>query len=197
MEISKLINELHYYQMYLGEFLSDFELNEAICDLYEENKGCYNQYGLCLGNISGALNYRQHMLCYLLFYNDSDGKSIPKLINRIRDTEIVNDKKLTAGIKNIVSKLEKPFAEAKNDIENLKEYRHNVYAHWNKKVFNSDWQQEFALNHQFNYDKILELSIQCFKIFSEILILLGGEPFEKSLIKNHSIEYFFNKLKKQ
>lgn len=196
METTELINELHYYQMYLGEFLSDFEINEAICDLYEENKVCYNQYGLCLGNISSALSYRQHMLCYLLFYNDSDGKSIPKLINRIKDTKIVNDKELSKDIKNIVFKLDEPFSKAENDIDNLKEYRHNVYAHWNKKVFNTDWQQEFTFNHQFNYDNILELSIQCFKVFSEILILLGSEPFEKSLVSNHSIEFLLNRLKK-
>ena len=196
METTELINELHYYQMYLGEFLSDFEINEAICDLYEENKVCYNQYGLCLGNISGALSYRQHMLCYLLFYNDSDGKSIPKLINRIKDTKIVNDKELSKDIKNIVFKLNEPFSKAENDIDNLKEYRHNVYAHWNKKVFNTDWQQEFTFNHQFNYDNILALSIQCFKVFSEILILLGSEPFEKSLVSNHSIEFLLNRLKK-
>lgn len=66
MEITELINELHHYQMYLGKFLSDFELNEAICDFYEENKVCYNQYELCLGNISEALSYRQHMLFVVL-----------------------------------------------------------------------------------------------------------------------------------
>lgn len=195
MKIQELVNEIQYYQMYLGEFLSDFEINEAICDFSEENKNCYNKYGLCLGHISGALNYRQHMLCYLLFYNSSDGKSIPKFINRIKDTKIVNDNELSKLIKNIVSKLDSPFLEAKKDIENLKEYRHNVYAHWNKNVFNTDWQQEFESNHKFNYDNILELSIQCFKVFSEILSLLGSEPFEKSLISKYSISLLFDKLK--
>lgn len=31
----KIVTELKYYQKYLGELISHFYINEAICDLYD------------------------------------------------------------------------------------------------------------------------------------------------------------------
>ena len=195
MTKEELINELQNYQMYLGEFVSDFVINESICDFNDENQSKFHYYGNCLSKISSALKYRQHMLCYLLFYKSSDGKSIPRLLNRIKSTSILDDKELSRKIREIASQADDTLSKASQDIDNLKEYRHNVYAHWNDELFNTEWQNDFANNHKFNYENILELGGLCFRLFGEILNLLGSQSFVGSVENNEAIQRFICKLK--
>ena len=191
-----IVNSIKYFQMYLGEVLSYYQLNDAICDFYDTTQGKFNEYGNCLGYISSALNYRQHMLCYLLFYYDKDSKSIPRLINEIRDNRVLADKELDHKLKNVALKMAAELDSFHADIENLMEYRHNVYAHWNKKVFNDDWQTQFKKNHTINYKNILLLCQKCFEYFSDMLIMMGEEPFVKSFINDFEIKHFISQLKR-
>ncbi|MBQ9751016.1 MAG: hypothetical protein IJV87_10630 [Clostridia bacterium] len=98
MDKQKLVNEIQYFQMYLSTIISNLRLNDAICDFYENDTKSFNRYGICLGNISDALNYRQHMLCYLLFFDDKESKSIPRFLRRVQDTKIVSDKAIDLGL---------------------------------------------------------------------------------------------------
>ena len=36
MKNNEFVNELKYYQMFLGEVISDYYINEAICDLFDQ-----------------------------------------------------------------------------------------------------------------------------------------------------------------
>lgn len=187
--------DIKYYQLYLKELISDYYINESICDFYDENKSLYIRYGNCLSDISKSLKYRQHMLCYLLFYEDKESKSIPKLLNRIRDTKIIKDKELDKAIKILAKEIEDYVDSNKKDIENLKEYRHNVYAHWNKKLFDQNWQNEFQSQHTFDFKKIITLSQKCIETLSIILSFLGEDSYVYPEPDTHYIEKFIKKLK--
>ena len=192
----EIINTIKYFQRYIGEILSNYQINNAICDFYDFNKNKFREYGNCLGHISSALNYRQYMLCYLLFYHDKESKSIPKLINQIKDNRVVADKELDKQLKNIALKINSELNSFSLDIENLKEYRYDIYAHWNTKVFNESWQEQFIKDHPINYSNLLLLCQKCFEHFSNILVIIGDEPFDKSLTKDFEINHFIDKLKK-
>lgn len=192
----KIANELKYYQKYLGELISHFYINEAICDFYDNQKADYCRFGICLGNISDALNYRQHMLCYLLFHYDKESKSIPRLLNKVRDLKISNNKEKEKELKKLAEELRLEINQANPDIESLKEYRYDVYAHWNKNIFDEDWQKDFASKHPFDYGKIIDLSVKSFNIFKKMLSLLDEESFELSIIEPSHIDLFIEKLSK-
>ena len=192
----KIVTELKYYQKYLGELISHFYINEAICNLYDTQKEHYCKFGICLGNISDTLNYRQHMLCYLLFHYDKESKSIPRLLNKVRDIKISNDEGTDKELKKLAEELRFEINEANTDIESLKEYRYDVYAHWNKNIFDEDWQKDFANKHPFDYEKIIGLSVKSFNIFKKMLSLLDEESFELSIIQPSHIDLFIEKLSK-
>ena len=191
----EIVNEIKYYQMYLSETISDFCINESICDFFDEDKNKYNQYGICLGNISEALNYRQHMLCYLLFHYDKDSKSIPRFLNRIKDTKIFREVDKDKKLKQLEEEMTQLLEEASNDIQSLKEYRYDVYAHWNKNVFNTEWQQNFKNEHPFDYGKIIELCTQCYNLLGDMLNLFGEKSFSKALINKKHLDAFISQLK--
>ena len=195
MNNESLCNDIKYYQMYLKELLTDYYINESICDFYETDKGQFIRYGNCLGNITRALSYRQHMLCYLLFYEDKDSKSIPKLLNRIRDTKLLKDKELDKAIKYLANEIEAMVKSASCDIENLKEYRHKVYAHWNVNLFNTEWQKQFKKNHIFDYEKIISLSKKCIETFGVILNFLGQNSYFSPEVEKGYIDLFIKSLK--
>ena len=195
MSNENLCNDLKYYQMYLKELLTDYYINESICDFYENEKSKFIKYGDCLGNISHALSYRQHMLCYLLFYEDKDSKSIPKLLNRIRDTKLLKDKQLDKAIKFLANEIETIVKSASCDIENLKEYRHKVYAHWDVNLFNTDWQKQFKKDHAFDYEKIINLSKKCIETFELIISFLGQDSYLYTKVETQYIDLFIKNLK--
>lgn len=192
----KIVTELKYYQKYLGELISHFYINEAICNFYNNQKDDYWRFGICLGNISDALNYRQHMLCYLLFHYDKDSKSIPRLLNKVRDIKISNDEEKDKELKELAKELRFEINAANADIESLKEYRYDVYAHWNKNIFDENWQKDFASKHPFDYEKIINLCFKSFNVFKKMLSLLGEEAFELSIIQPSHIDLFIEKLSK-
>ena len=192
----EIVNEIKYYQMYLSEIISDFCINESICDFFDEDRNKYIQYGICLGNISEALNYRQHMLCYLLFHYDRESKSIPRFLNRIKDTKIFKEADKDKKLKSIEEEMTKLIEEAKGDIESLKEYRYDVYAHWNKNIFNTEWQQNFKNEHPFNYVKMIDLCAHCYELLGDMLSLFGEQSFCKALIDKKHLNTFINQLKK-
>lgn len=86
------------------------------------------------------------MLCYLLFHYDKESKSIPRLLNKVRDIKISNDEGIDKELKKLAEELRLEINEANTDIESLKEYRYDVYAHWNKNIFDEDWKKDFAKN---------------------------------------------------
>ena len=174
--------------MYLGELISDYILNEKICDLYNKRKPSFAKYGNCLGYISTALVYRQHMLCYLMLKHSGESKSIPKFLNRITDTKILDDKRLDNKLKVYATSLKELFANSEKDINSLSEYRYDVYAHWNKQLFDTGWQKDFINKNKFNYNVIIDLCAKCYNVFSEMLLLLGAESFTKSVTSLSDIE---------
>ena len=109
-------------------------------------------------------------------------KSIPKLLNRLKDTKILEDKKLDSFIKILSKDIKDLLSSAEIDIGNLKEYRHNIYTHWNKNRFNSEWQEQFKNEHVFDFVKIFNIAKQCIEIFTEILYICN-ECSYKLLIK--------------
>lgn len=190
-----LITELKYYQMYIGEIISDYEINERICDLFDTNKVVYAKYGNCLGHISTALVYRQYMLCCLMFCEDKDSKSIQKLCNTILDTKVVDDKDLHAQLKKCIERLKTVLDENKSTIDKLYKYRCKIYAHWDKKVFDSDWQKAFVLEYKFDYEAILKLCNESFDTITNLLELLGEGPYTKSITPLSDIDKFINSFK--
>lgn len=195
MNNDSLCNDIRYFQMYLKELLTDYEMNEAICDFYENDKSKFMKFGTCLGNISEALCYRQHMLCYLLFYKDKDSKSIPRLLNRIKDTKLLQNKKLDEAIKYLANEVNLLLQNANTDIVNIKEYRHNVYAHWNVNSFNKEWRKQFREKHLFDYEKIIELTRKCLETFEVILSLLDRNSYVNPKVSLGHIELLINSLK--
>ena len=85
-------NSIKNFQEYLGEILSCYQINEAICDFFHDYIDKFKEYDHCLGYISISLKYRQHMLCYLLFYHDKESKSIPSVLNQISSNRVLEDK---------------------------------------------------------------------------------------------------------
>ena len=182
--------------MFLNELISDYYLNELICDFYEQDRVKYRKYGNNLSNISKALKYRQHMLCYLLFYEDKDSKSIPKLLNRLKDTKILEDKKLDYFVKCLSDDIKDLLNSAKTDIINLKEYRHNIYAHWNKNRFKSEWQEQFKSEHIFDFEKIFNISKKCIEIFTEIICICNENAYISSEVDKAYANLLIDTLKK-
>lgn len=193
--LKEIINEIRYYQMFLYELISDYCLNESICDFYEHDRSNYRRYGNNLSNISKALKYRQHMLSYLLFYDDKDSKSIPKLLRRLKDTKVLEDKKLDSFIKYLSNDIQDLLKSAETDITNLKEYRHNIYAHWNKNSFKAEWQEQFKNEHVFDFEKIFNISQKCIEIFTEIICICNECSYIPLNVDMSYINLFIDTLK--
>ena len=192
--IDELKKDLKYLQMYIGELLTGFELNEAICDFYESDRISFNNYGTCLGFISSSLKYKIQMLGYLLFSKKTDQMNIHKVLNKINSDLKYENKEVEKRIKQISLNLEKAIEEKNDDYDILTTYRDNVYAHWEKKIFNEDFQKEFLDKNKLNFLVFIDLAKVCFDSFTDILKLLNEEPYICSLPQKHIIERFINKL---
>ena len=194
MKVKEFINELKYYQMFLGEIISNYYINEAICDFAEQKRMAFIQYGNCLGQISSALVHNQHILCDILFHKNNESKSIPRTLGRLFTEPFNVPKETKKEIKekaiNILSMIE----EANNDIENLTAFRNNVYAHFNNSLFVEEWQEEYKRKHPFDFERIIDICKQCIDAFNEILVLLGEEGYLKSIARLTHIERFIQKL---
>ena len=194
MKVKELINELKYYQMYLGELISVYHINEAICDLADNNKTVYASYGNCLGQISSALVHHQHILCDIMLRWNKKCKCIPRTIDRVFNEPFMCDETVKEKIKAIFEDLKTGFNSVAGDLDNLNSYRNNVYAHFCNSVFSTQWQVEFKAKHPFDYDKILSMAEQCFDGFSKVLNLLSEEPYEGSICALGDINRMVGKL---
>ena len=194
MKVKEFVNELKYYQMFLGEIISNYYINESICDFAEQNRTAFNQYGNCLGQISSALVHNQHVLSDILFHKDNDSKSIPRTLGRLF-TESFNAPKETAqAIKEKATIILDIIEKASGDIKNLTAFRNNVYAHFNNSLFIEEWQEEYKRHHPFDFEKIIDICKQCIDIFSEMLALLGDEGYLRSVVRLAHIGRFIQKL---
>ncbi len=194
MKVKEFVNELKYYQMFLGEIISNYYINESICDFAEQNRMAFNQYGNCLGQISSALVHNQHILSDILFHKNNESKSIPRTLGRLFtepfNVSIDTKKEIKEKASNILDIIEK----ANDDIKNLTAFRNNVYAHFNNSLFIEEWQEEYKRNHPFDFEKMIDICKQCVDAFSEILVLLGEEGYLKSIVRLTHIERFIQKL---
>ena len=194
MKVKEFVNELKYYQMFLGEVISNYYINESICDFAEQNPMAFNQYGNCLGQISSALVHNQHILSDILFHKNNESKSIPRTLGRLFtepfNVSIDTKKEIKEKASNILDIIEK----ANDDIKNLTAFRNNVYAHFNNSLFIEEWQEEYKRNHPFDFEKMIDICKQCVDAFSEILVLLGEEGYLKSIVRLTHIERFIQKL---
>lgn len=194
MKVKEFINELKYYQMFLGEIISNYYINEAICDFAEQNRICFNQYGNCLGQISSALVHNQHLLCDILLHKNNESKSIPRTLNRLFNEPFNVSKENAQTIKTKASIVLEAIDNHKVDIDNLNAFRNNVYAHFNNKLFDEQWQEEYKAKHPFDFDALIKVCKQCVDIFSEILYLLNEEAYSMSTIQLAHLDKFIKKL---
>ena len=194
-EKSKLTNDLKYLQMYIGELLTGYELNEAICDFYDCDKVSYIQFGTCLGFISSSLKYRIQMLGYLLFSCNNKTMNINKVLNKIIFDFLYEDKTVEQKIKQRARNLQSSIEAQRGEFAVLKSYRDSVYAHWEKEIFNNYYQNDFIENNKLNFSVFVELSKICFDCFSEMLNLLNEEPYIRSFPQKTKIEHFIKKFR--
>ncbi len=136
------------------------------------------------------------MLCDILLRKNNESKSIPRTIDRIFNEPFGNDKKIKENIQSILNKLKSDLDTVNQDIENLGKFRNNVYAHFNNNLFSEQWQEEFKLKYPFDYEKILVICKRCIEYFSEILGLLGEEPYLKAIIQFSSTKFLIDTLSK-
>lgn len=194
MKNNEFVNELKYYQMFLGEVISDYYINEAIHDLFDQKSSSFIQYGNCLGHISSALLHNQQVLCNILLTKSKEGKSIPKTLGRLftESTNISTDvlEQIKEKAKVVLNLIE----ESKSDLSNLKNFRDNIYAHFNNNLFIEDWKVDFKANHPFDFKKIVNICINIFDIFSQMLEMLGEESYYKSITPTMYIDRFIKSL---
>ena len=194
MKINEFVNELKYYQMFLGEVISDYYINKAICDFFDQKPASFIKYGNCLSHISSALLQRQQVLCNILLTKNRDGKSIPKTLGRLftESTNISTDvlEQIKEKAKVVLNLIE----ESKSDLSNLKDFRDNVYAHFNNNLFKEEWQVDFRANHPFDFKKMVNMCINIFDVFSHILEMLGEESYYKSITPTMYIDSFIKSL---
>lgn len=194
MKVKEFVNELKYYQMFLGEVISAYYINEAICDFAEQKNFSFASYGNCLGQISSALIRSQFVLCDILLRNSTQSKCIPRTIERIFNEPFGSDKKLKEEIQSVLCVVKDELNKIECDLKELGEYRNNVYAHFNNNIFSETWQEEFKKKHPFDYDKIIDVAKKCLDCFSVILTLLEEEPYLKSIIKLKHVQKMIEKL---
>lgn len=181
--------------MYLHELISNFYISESLNDLFDEDKQNFYKFGNYLTNIVNSANYRQHMLIYLMFHEDKDSKSIPRLLNKIRDNKMLKDVHYNNVIKSLGDKISHLINEASLDIKNIKEYRDNVYAHWNKNLFKTEWQKQFKQEFKFDYGKLIELAKNCLEAFDHILFLFNEESYVPIQVEKEGIIKLIEKIK--
>ena len=194
MKIKEFVNELKYYQMFLGEAISAYYINSAICDFADQKESSFYRYGNCLGQISSALIYRQSMLCDILLRNSKQSKCIPRTIERIFNEPFGNDKKTKEEIQRLLCAVKEQLDKIESDLKELSEYRNNVYAHFNNNIFSEMWQKEFRQKHCFNDVQIIEVAAKCFEHFSIILKLLKEEPYLKSLVNQAHVKRMIKRI---
>ena len=191
--LNQILNEIEYYQMHISDILANNNINEKICDWYENNKEKYQKYNCALGHISSALVQRSHLLSYILFDESSDAKNIKQLFNRLCSTKYVK-KNIHIKIKETVKNAEIQVENIKEDIYSLQKFRHNVYAHFNKNIFKNDWQENFKKENSFNFNNILNGLIEIYKCLNSIKILLGYQEMSLEYTNQNDIELLLSKL---
>ena len=135
MKVKEFVNELKYYQMFLGEVISAYYINEAICDFAEQKKFSFASYGNCLGQISSALIRSQFVLCDILLRNSTQSKCIPRTIERIFNEPFGSDKKLKEEIQSVLCVVKDELTKIECDLKELGEYAFSdrdgfFYADW-------------------------------------------------------------------
>lgn len=192
---NEICNEIKYFQMYLHELISDYYISESLNDFYDANKIKYLNYGNYLTEIVKAVNYRQHMLFYLMYHEDRDSKSIPRLLNKIQDNKLLQDQHLNDTIKSLGGEISNLITEVSLDIKNIKEYRDNVYAHWNKNLFKKQWQQKFKNDYKFNYEKMINVAKKTLKTLDDILFLFDEDSFVPPEVSKYGLNKLINTIK--
>ena len=195
MTKSEVVNELQYYQMYIGEILSCYYFNEAICDLADSKPNIVFKYGLCLSTLSSALKYKSQTVASILLCRISRSKSIPKSIDRILCEKISDDLDAYKKIKTLLHDVNKLIEKNNDNILELRAYRDSVYAHFEQEIFDDKWQADFMKEHDLNFTKLKILCENIFDIFSKILEILDEEPFVKSLVNPSDISAFLDRIK--
>lgn len=190
----EVIIELKYYQMYIGKAISYVYINDKICDFFDLEKEKYNLYACSLGEISSSLIMSQRILFSNLLLEDK-GRCIPKLLNKLDSNQICDNTNFNLKIKTIVNEMKDIMDLQAKNIEKLKEYRHKVYAHFDKGLFNTEWQKTFVQKNDCDFDAIINTCIELFEKIYELIVLLGGEPFGKTLMKPYDINYLISRLK--
>lgn len=191
---NEICNEIRYFQMFLHELISDCYLSDALNNFYEEDKNKYIKYGNYLTYIVKAVNYRQYMLIYLMYYEDKDSKSIPRLLNKIKDNKLLKEKPINDTIKSLGKTISQLINDISLDIKNIKEYRDNVYAHWNKNLFKKEWQQQFKKDYKFDYEKILEVAKTTLETFDNILFLFNEDSYVPAEVEKHGLDVFISTI---
>lgn len=192
---NEICTEIKYFQMYLHELISDYYISEAVNNFYDENKIKYISYGNFLTDIVKAVNYRQHMLFYLMYHEDKDSKSIPRLLNKIQDNKMLQDQHLNNTIKSLGKEISKLITDASVDIKNIKEYRDNVYAHWNKNLFKKNWQQQFKKDNKFDYEKMIVVAKKTLETLDDILFLFNEESYIPPDVSKFGLNKLINAIK--
>ena len=196
MEKQKIIEEFQNYQNIIGKIDSFYRINEALCHFFESSNAKFYSYGLVLSSINSALVCWQHSLCSILLCRNKESKNIPCSIDRILSEGITNDKNkvLYNKIVPYLKELQKIINQESDNIEKLRNFRNNVYAHFNKKIFNEEWQIEYKVVNNFDFVKLREACLRIFDNISAILEILGAETFEKSIVLQRDIKKFIEKL---
>ena len=195
MTKNEVINELQYYQMYIGEIISCYYINEALCDFADSYPESLRQYGIELRVISRALVCKEHLLSAVLLCYDPKSKRLMKSIERILCEKISDDMLSYSKITNKLHDAKKEIQKCTDDISKLREFRNKVYAHFDQKIFDDSWQISFKKENNFNFTKIKELCESIFNTFSEILEILGSKPYDASVIRLSDVERFIERLK--
>lgn len=195
MTKNEVIRELQYYQMYMGEIISCYYFNEAICDLVQSKPSTLFEYKLCLPTLTGALKYKQQTVAAILLCRNDKSKSIPKSIDRILSEKIIDDMLSYQKIKAILHKINERIDQNNDNILELKTYRDKVYAHFEQPLFDENWQVEFKEEHNLDFTKLITLFVSIFNDFSKVLVILGAEPYENSLINLSNVDAFLDKIK--
>lgn len=196
MRKQEVIEEFQNYQNIIGEIDSLYRINEGICDFFDADNSKFFYYGLSLSAINKALVCWQHSLCAVLLCHDRESKNIPKSIERILSEKIEDDEnkviynKILPYLKNILKIIE----DENGNIEKLRNFRNNVYSHFNKKIFNEEWQKSYKKENNFEFPKLKTVCLNIFDDLSRILEILGAEIFDKSFVLDRDVKKLIERL---
>ena len=93
-------------------------------------------------------------------------------------------------MKNILKIIE----DENSNIEKLRNFRNNVYSHFNKKIFNEEWQKSYKKENNFEFPKLKTVCLNIFDDLSRILEILGAEIFDKSFVLDRDVKKLIERL---